>query len=151
MQSDVSRGCFLSSGIDSTAISAIMRSIEPIKTFSVGFEGPNNETRIAAETAKAIGTEHYARVITREDYFDSLPKAVWNQDEPVADPSAVALYHVARLAREHVTVVLSGEGADELFGGYRIYREPGALRPLSWIPSPFRDWLHRAAKALPPE
>jgi asparagine synthase (glutamine-hydrolysing) len=149
MQSDVNRGCFLSSGIDSTAIATLMREIEPIKTFSVGFDGPNNETLIAADTARAIGTDHHARVITEDDYFASLPRAVWHQDEPVADPSAIALYHVAKLAREHVTVVLSGEGADELFGGYRIYREPQALRALSWLPEPVRGWVHRGARRLP--
>lgn len=149
MQSDVFRGCFLSSGIDSTAIAAYMRSVEPIKTFSVGFEGPHNETIIAMETAKALGTEHYAKVITRQDYFDAVPKAVWHQDEPVADPSAIALYHVAQLAREHVTVVLSGEGADELFGGYRIYREPLSLAPLAWMPLPLKRALHRLISGIP--
>lgn len=149
MHSDVERGCFLSSGIDSTAIAAHMRAIEPIRTFSVGFEGPNNETIIAKETAAALGTNHHAKIITERDFFESVPKAVWHQDEPVADPSAIALYHVSQLAREHVTVVLSGEGADELFGGYRIYREPLALRPLGWLPLPLMRLLNRAARLLP--
>jgi asparagine synthase (glutamine-hydrolysing) len=149
MVSDVERGCFLSSGIDSTAIAAHMRSIEPIRTFSVGFEGPNNETGIARQTAEALGTEHYAKIITQKDYFDTLPKAIWHQDEPVADPSAIALYHVAGLAAEHVTVVLSGEGADELFGGYRIYREPLALRPLERLPLRVRRALNRLIRLLP--
>ncbi|WNQ12619.1 asparagine synthase (glutamine-hydrolyzing) [Paenibacillus aurantius] len=147
--SDVERGCFLSSGIDSTAIAAHIKRIEPLRTFSVGFEGPNNETTIASETAKALGTEHYAKMISQKDFFDVLPKAIWHQDEPVADPSAIALYHVAQLAREHVTVVLSGEGADELFGGYRIYREPLSLKPLEWLPLPLKRMLHGAASALP--
>jgi asparagine synthase (glutamine-hydrolysing) len=149
MVSDVHRGCFLSSGIDSTAIATHMRRIEPIKTFSVGFEGPNNETIIAHDTAKAIGTEHYAKLISEDDFFSVLPKAAWHQDEPVADPSAIALFHVAQLAREHVTVVLSGEGADELFGGYRIYREPLALRPLAWLPGPLKRALGWLAGAMP--
>ncbi|MFC3771593.1 asparagine synthase (glutamine-hydrolyzing) [Paenibacillus sp. GCM10012303] len=149
MHSDVERGCFLSSGIDSTAIATHMRAIEPIRTFSVGFEGPNNETVIAKETAAALGTRHHAKIITERDFFDSVPRAVWHQDEPVADPSAIALYHVAQLAREHVTVVLSGEGADELFGGYRIYREPLSLRPLAWLPLPLKRMLHAAARLLP--
>lgn len=149
MQSDVHRGCFLSSGIDSTAIAAHMQRVEPIKTFSVGFEGARNETTIANKTAAAIGTEHFAKVITEHDYFQSLSKAVWHQDEPVADPSAIALYHVAALAKEHVTVVLSGEGADELFGGYLIYREPMALRPFEYIPAPVKQLLHSSAKLLP--
>lgn len=149
MQSDVQRGCFLSSGIDSTAIATYMRSIEPIKTFSVGFDGPQNETHIAKETAKALGTDHYAKVITKQDFFASVPNAVWHQDEPVADPSAIALYHVAELARQHVTVVLSGEGADELFGGYRIYREPLALKPLEWLPLPVKRAFHRLLLMAP--
>ncbi|HEX7057797.1 MAG TPA: asparagine synthase (glutamine-hydrolyzing) [Bacilli bacterium] len=147
--SDVRRGCFLSSGVDSTAIAAMMRQMEPIKTFSVGFAGPNNETVVAKETARALGTEHYVNVITAADYFASVPKAVWLQDEPVADPAAIALYHVARLAKEHVTVVLSGEGADELFGGYRIYREPLALKPLNWLPLAAKRFLHLLVSAIP--
>ncbi|WP_028547344.1 asparagine synthase (glutamine-hydrolyzing) [Paenibacillus sp. UNC451MF] len=149
MQSDVERGCFLSSGIDSTAIAAHMRSIEPIRTFSVGFEGPNNETEIARQTASALDTEHFAKIITQKDFFDTLPKAVWHQDEPVADPSAIALYHVAQLAREQVTVVLSGEGADELFGGYRIYREPQALQPIERLPHALKRMMHALARLLP--
>jgi len=149
MVSDVERGCFLSSGIDSTAIAAHMRAIEPIRTFSVGFEGANNETVIAKETAAALGTEHYSKIITEKDFFDCLPKAVWHQDEPVADPAAIALYHVAELAAEHVTVVLSGEGADELFGGYRIYREPMALRALDWMPLGMKRALNQLFSKLP--
>lgn len=149
MVSDVDRGCFLSSGIDSTAIAAHMRAIEPIRTFSVGFEGANNETIIARQTAQALQTQHYDKIITEKDFFDTLPKAIWHQDEPVADPSAIALYHVAQLASEHVTVVLSGEGADELFGGYRIYREPLALRPFSWLPTGAKRSLNRLFSMLP--
>ncbi|WP_040952913.1 asparagine synthase (glutamine-hydrolyzing) [Gorillibacterium massiliense] len=147
--SDVERGCFLSSGIDSTAMAAHMSRIEPIRTFSVGFEGANNETIIARESANAMGTQHYDRIISQKDYFDSLPKAIWHQDEPVADPSAIALYHLAQLAREHVTVVLSGEGADELFGGYRIYREPLSLKPIETMPAPLKRLLRKMALALP--
>lgn len=149
MHSDVERGCFLSSGIDSTAIATYMKQIEPIRTFSVGFEGPNNETIISKQTADALGTEHYAKMITKEDFFNTIPKAVWHQDDPVADPSAIALYHVAGLAKEHVTVVLSGEGADELFGGYRIYREPQALRPIESLPLGLRRVLHGLVKRIP--
>lgn len=149
MQSDVERGCFLSSGIDSTAIAAHMRRIEPIRTFSVGFDGPNNETVISRETAKTLDTEHYEKIITQEDYFATLPRAVWHQDEPVADPSAIALYHVAELARRHVTVVLSGEGADELFGGYRIYNEPLSLAPIERLPHSLKRLLHAVARLLP--
>jgi asparagine synthase (glutamine-hydrolysing) len=149
MQSDVRRGCLLSSGIDSTGIAALMSKEEPIKTFSVGFEGSNNECFIARETAAALGTEHYEKIITPEEYFDAVPKAIWHQDEPVADPSAIALYFVARLAREHVTVVLSGEGADELFGGYRIYREPLALKPFDFLPAALKGITRSILTSLP--
>jgi asparagine synthase (glutamine-hydrolysing) len=126
-----------------------MSSIESIRTFSVGFDGPNNETAIAKQTADALGTDHYAKIITQDDFISTLPKAIWHQDEPVADPSAIALYHVAEMAAEHVTVVLSGEGADELFGGYRIYREPQSLRPIERLPLSVRRALNRVARALP--
>ncbi|TLS50007.1 asparagine synthase (glutamine-hydrolyzing) [Paenibacillus antri] len=149
MQSDVLRGCFLSSGIDSSAIAAHMNSFESIRTFSVGFEGSNNETVIAGKTASVLGTDHYDHIISEEEYFGSVRKTVWHQDDPVADPAAVALYHVARLAKEHVTVVLSGEGADELFGGYRIYREPNSLRALSWLPSEWKQMMKNILTSAP--
>lgn len=149
MQSDVQRGCLLSSGIDSTSIAALMRKEEAIKTFSVGFAGPNNECLIARETAAALGTEHYEKIITPEEYFEAVPNAIWHQDEPVADPSAIALYYVAQLAREHVKVVLSGEGADELFGGYGIYREPLALKPFDYLPAGFNSMMHGILKKIP--
>lgn len=142
-------GSFLSSGIDSTAIAALMREFGPNRTFSVGFSGAQNETVIAEQTAKALGTEHVAQLIHEQDYFDSLPHVIRSQEEPVADPSAVALYHVAKLASSYVGAVLSGEGADELFGGYLIYREPQALRPLQMLPKPMQEWLHALAKKLP--
>ena len=149
MQSDVQRGCFLSSGIDSTSIAALMRKEEPIKTFSVGFAGPNNECPIAKETAAALDTDHYEKIITAEEYFEAIPKAVWHQDEPVADPSAIALYFVAKMAREHVTVVLSGEGADELFGGYGIYREPLALKPFAYLPLGMKEAARSFLNKMP--
>jgi len=149
MVSDVDRGCFLSSGIDSTAIATFMRQFEAIRTFSVGFAGANNELPIARDTAATLGTEHYEKLITSDDFFATVPKAIWHQDEPVADPSAIALFHVAELARKQVTVVLSGEGADELFGGYRIYGEPRSLQPLNWLPRPLKRLLHRMASLLP--
>lgn len=149
LSGDVEAGCFLSSGIDSTAIAALMRKHGAVKTFSVGFTGANNETLIAGRTAQALGTEHHSLIINEEDYFSVIPRAVWHLDEPIADPSAIALYHLAKLASEHVKVVLSGEGADELFGGYRIYREPSAVAPISSLPRPLRNVLKYAAQRLP--
>ncbi|WP_336775421.1 asparagine synthase (glutamine-hydrolyzing) [Paenibacillus sp. MMO-58] len=149
MHSEVPLGCFLSSGIDSTAIATYMSQLEPTKTFSVGFDGPQNETLIAANTAQELGTQHFYNIITEEKYFDALPNVIWHLDEPVADPSAVALYQVAKLAKDHVKVVLSGEGADELFGGYRIYQEPAALRYISWLPDSIKRALNKQIRSLP--
>lgn len=149
IQSDVKRGCFLSSGIDSTSIAALMIKEEPVKTFSVGFEGPNNECLISRETAAALKSEHYEKIITAEEFFETVPRAIWHQDEPVADPSAIALYFVARLAREHVIVALSGEGADELFGGYVIYREPLALKPFDYLPAGLKDAVRSILTRMP--
>lgn len=85
----------------------------------------------------------------RKRLFESIPKTVWHLDEPVADPSTIALYHLNQLAKEHVTVVLSGEGADELFGGYRIYREPNALRPITRMPNFIKDSLRKSLSVYP--
>lgn len=126
-----------------------MKKFEHIKTFSVGFEGINNECVISRETAKQLGTEHYEHMITPAEYFEVLPKAIWNQDEPVADPSAIALYMVAKMAKEHVTVVLSGEGADEILGGYRMYREPLSLKAFDYLPLEIKRMLHQIVKKLP--
>ncbi len=149
LQSDAPPGCFLSSGIDSTAITALVRQLQPIKTFTVGFEGDNNECNIARTTAARLGTEHYERVIGEEEYFGVIGDCIRFQDDPVADPSAIALYMAAEMAARHVKVVLSGEGADELFGGYRIYQEPIALRPLQWMPDPLKKAVHKLAKEMP--
>lgn len=100
---------FLSSGIDSTAIAAMMRAEESTKTFSIGFEGLNNETIIANQTADQTGDRSLFSHFIAKRFFESIPKTVWHLDEPVADPSAIALYHLNQLAKEHVTVVLSGK------------------------------------------
>lgn len=149
LQSDVKVGCFLSSGIDSTVIAALMCKEGPVQTFSVGFAGTNNECQIAGRTAAELKTLHHERVITEDDYFDVVSQAVWYQDEPVADPSALALYLLSQMAREQVKVVLSGEGADELLGGYKIYREPLALRPFDFIPDKLKEMLRGVLTAFP--
>lgn len=148
IQSDVPVGCFLSSGIDSTAIAALMRKLQPVKTFSVGFEG-NNECTISRITAAELQTEHDEQLITEDDYFNVVNDCIQFQEDPVADPSAIALYIVAKMAARHVRVVLSGEGADELFGGYRIYKEPLALAPLRWMPPPLKKTLHTLVRKMP--
>jgi asparagine synthase (glutamine-hydrolysing) len=124
LMSDVPLGMFLSGGIDSSAIAALMaRMIDrPLQTFSVAFkERAFNEIAHAREVATAIGADSHEIVIDDRDFFGALPMLLWHEDEPIAHPSSVPLYFVSRLAREHVTVVLTGEGSDELLAGYGKY------------------------------
>jgi asparagine synthase (glutamine-hydrolysing) len=148
--SEVPRGAFLSSGVDSSSIVGMLRTFEPVKTFSVGSDIPGySELDYARRTAKYLGTEHYELVVSAQRYMEHLPRLIWHQDEPVADPSAILLYFVAELASQHVTVVLSGEGADEFFGGYNIYREPHSLRMFSRLPGWMRSSIRSVAEKLP--
>ncbi|WP_353626473.1 asparagine synthase (glutamine-hydrolyzing) [Bacillus sp. JCM 19041] len=151
MRSDVPVGAFLSSGIDSTAIVALAKERHPnLLTFTVGFETNGySEIDIAKETAKNLGVKNIAKLITPEEFIAELPNIMWHMDEPVADPAAVPLYFVAKEASKHVTVVLSGEGADELFGGYNIYREPLDLDWFKRIPKNMQSSLNRVASKLP--
>lgn len=151
MNSDVERGAFLSSGVDSSTIVSLLKELEQVKTFTVGFEGAGGQSEIdfARETARILGTEHRDTIITAKEYRDILPKLIYNQDEPVADPAAIALYFVAELASRYITVVLSGEGADEVFGGYTIYREPLSLKMFDYVPPSMRKSLGGMAKYLP--
>jgi asparagine synthase (glutamine-hydrolysing) len=128
LMSDVPLGVFLSGGIDSSAIAALMARMiaHPLQTFSVAFKARAfNELDYARQVARAIGAEGHEVVIDDRDFFGALPRLVWHEDEPIAHPSSVPLYFVSRLAREHVTVVLTGEGSDELLAGYGRY--PRAL------------------------
>jgi asparagine synthase (glutamine-hydrolysing) len=116
---------FLSGGVDSSAIAAIIKRTAsgPVKTFAVGYgETDFSELAYARQVAERIGTEHHDVVISMDDFFNALPKLVWHEDEPISWPSSVSLFFVARLAAERVKVVLTGEGSDELFGGYARYR-----------------------------
>ena len=136
MIADVAVGSFLSGGIDSSIIASLMQKIrggKKIKTFTVGFESLS-ESREVLETARPLETLHHEITIGAEEYFQTLPKVIWHFDEPVADPSALGLYFLAREAVKHVKVVLSGEGSDELFGGYNIYLAPYAYHKLSRFP-----------------
>ena len=126
LMADVPLGMFLSGGIDSSAICAVMSTLvdEPIKTFSVAFaEREANELAFARVVAQEYKTNHHEIVVSPEDFFAALPKLVWHEDEPLAHPSSVALYFVSKLAAEHVKVVLTGEGSDELLAGYGRYRK----------------------------
>ena len=147
---DVEVGSFLSSGIDS---SYIAEAAKVDKTFTVGFESPDgdryNEIHYAKEFAETIGVENIAKVITPEEYWGTFPKIQYHMDEPLADPAAIALYFVSKLASEHVKVVMSGEGADELFGGYRIYQEPITLTVYDKLPFPIRRAVSKICSHLP--
>jgi asparagine synthase (glutamine-hydrolysing) len=151
MRADVTVGSFLSGGIDSTAIAALAKRYNPdLVTFTTGFEREGySEVEVASESAAAIGVKHVVRVVSEDELTGTLPLIVWYLDDPVADPALVPLYFVANEARKHVKVVLSGEGADELFGGYNIYREAASLRALTGLPSPLRRGLAAVGRALP--
>lgn len=151
MRADVTVGSFLSGGIDSTAIAALARRHnDALKTFTTGFEREGySEIDVAAESAAAIGVEHVVKVVSPEEFAAAIPEIIWYLDEPVADPALVPLYFVAREARKHVKVVLSGEGADEFFGGYTIYKEPLSLAPFEKVPGALRPFLGRVSGRLP--
>jgi len=151
MRADVTVGAFLSGGIDSTAIAALAKRYNPdLMTFTTGFEREGfSEVDVAAESAAAIGVRHVVRIVTEQELTQTLPLIIWYLDDPVADPALVPLYFVAKEARKHVKVVLSGEGADELFGGYNIYREPASLRSITGLPDGMRKGLAAVGRALP--
>jgi len=124
LMADVPLGMFLSGGIDSSAIAAVMSGMvdEPIKTFSVAFaEREANELEYARLVANAYKTDHHEIIVTPDDFLSMWPKLVWHEDEPLAHLASVPLYFVSRLASEHVKVVLTGEGSDELLAGYQRY------------------------------
>ena len=149
---DVEVGSFLSSGIDSSYMAACLAKENPdIKTFTVGFaeyEGERDEISWARELADELHIENNSKHIGEEEYWESLPRVQWHMDEPSADPSAVALYFVDQEAAKKVKAVLSGEGADEFFGGYRIYQTPFANAKLSWVPKGLLRGASKAAHAL---
>ncbi|MEU6859899.1 asparagine synthase (glutamine-hydrolyzing) [Glycomyces sp. NPDC046736] len=152
MQSDVPVGALLSSGIDSTAIVALAREVDPrILTFTAQFTDPNlfDESEVASASAAALGVRNIPAPVSVEDVIAELPNIVWHLDDPVADPALVPLYFVSKTAAEHVTVALGGEGADELFGGYRIYHEPLSLKRIESLPASTKHLLRRASAMLP--
>jgi asparagine synthase (glutamine-hydrolysing) len=148
---EVPVGAFLSSGVDSTAVVALAREVKPdLRTYTVGFTGDTySEVDVAQRTARHLGVELTATFVTPQDVIEALPRIVWHLDDPVADPALVPLYFLARRAAQDVTVVLSGEGADELFGGYEIYREPAALAAVAGLPPSLKRGLRKLSTVLP--
>ena len=145
---DVEVGSFLSSGVDSSFAAAVA-NVD--KTFTVGFgeDEKYNEIGYAKEFSKYIGKENFSHVITPEEFWGSFAKIQYHMDEPLADPAAAALFFVCRLAAEQVKVVLSGEGADEIFGGYNIYHNPADMAKYNKVPKPIRKALGAVAQKLP--
>lgn len=146
---DVEVGCFLSSGVDSSYVSTYFADQ---KTFTVGFDFGEkyNEISWAQRLSEKIGVDHHTKLITSEEYWDVIPRIQYFMDQPLADPSCIALYFVSQLASKHVKVVLSGEGADELFGGYQVYRSPMNQRVYQkCVPYPIRKLLRAIARKMP--
>ncbi len=146
---DVEVGCFLSSGVDSSYVSTYFADQ---KTFTVGFDFGEkyNEISWAKNLSKQIGVEHHTHLISSEEFWDAVPTVQYHMDQPLADPSCIALYFVSRLASEYVKVVLSGEGADELFGGYTCYNDPRVFKVYQkLVPYALRRLLCKLAKKLP--
>ena len=152
LDADVPVGAYLSSGVDSSLLVALASRRQPVDTFSIGFEGAEgslDELAAARGLAGLLGTRHHEQVISPNEYWDLLPHIIGCQEEPLADPSAPALWFLAREASASVKAVLSGEGADELFAGYPMYREPRSLAPVSRLPRPGQAALRKVAGWLP--
>ena len=151
LRSDVPVGAFLSGGVDSATLCAIAAETIPgLLTFTVGFEREGySEIDLATATATALGLKSVPYVISPEEFVACLPRIVWHLDDPMADAAAVPLWFAAREARKHVKVVLSGEGADELFGGYGVYYQPGVVRVGKALPGWGRATISRVASELP--
>lgn len=145
---DVEVGSFLSSGVDSSYVAC---SADVDKTFTVGFDNGTkyNEISYAKELSERIPVKNYSKTITPEEFWGNFAKIQYHMDEPLADPSAAALYFVCNTASQHLKVVMSGEGADEIFGGYNIYKEPLSVPLYDKIPFPVRRLIGRAAGLLP--
>ena len=145
--SDVEVGSFLSSGVDSSYVAATFNGD---KTFTVGFDYEKyNEIDYAKALSDKIHVDNYSKLVSSEEYWDAIPTIQYQMDEPLADPSAIALYFVSQTASKHVKAAMSGEGADEFFGGYNIYHEPHDLATFQKLPLGLRKALAKCASALP--
>ena len=152
MISDVPVGFLLSGGVDSTALLslAMEETNKDVSTFTIGFEGQEfaDERHYARLAAREFGTKHYDITIDADDFKDFLPKYVWHMEEPVCEPSAIALHYVSKLAKEHVKVLISGEGGDEAFAGYTNYRDIVWLERFKTALGPFKGSLLKLLLAL---
>lgn len=147
---DVDVGCFLSAGVDSSLVAREAARIMEARAFTIGWgEGRFSELEAAATFARATGLPNEGRILGAEQFFASVPAVQYAMDEPLPNPSAVPLYHLCAMAAESVKVALSGEGADELFGGYPYYQECLAFAPYMTVPAPARRALAAAARRLP--
>ena len=151
LRSDVPVGAFLSGGVDSATLCALAaESVPDLLTFTVGFDREGySEIDDAMATATAIGVKSVPYLIGPEEFLACLPRIIWQLDDPMADAAAIPLWFAAREARKHVKVVLSGEGADELFGGYGVYHQPGVVRAGKALPGWGRSTIGRVASELP--
>jgi len=153
LRSDVPFGAFLSGGLDSSTIVALMaeQMTSPVKTFSVGFdgEGVQDELPYAAQVAKAFGCEHHTLKIGAGDFLGLAEQVLWHLDQPIADQATIATHMVAKLARQHVKMVLTGEGGDELFAGYARYAGERYARYAQWLPAALAGGVRWAAERLP--
>ena len=152
MISDVPVGFLLSGGIDSTALLSFAKeeTDKDISTFTIGFEGESfaDERPYARLAAEKFGTKHYEMTITARDFLEFLPKYVWHMEEPVCEPPAIALYYISKLAKEHVKVLISGEGGDEAFAGYPNYRNMVWLERLKKTSGLFNNSLSKIFSSL---
>ena len=151
LRSDVPVGAFLSGGVDSATLCALAaESVPDLLTFTVGFDREGySEIDDAMATATALGVKSIPYLIGPEEFLACLPRIIWQLDDPMADAAAIPLWFAAREARKHVKVVLSGEGADELFGGYGVYYQPGVVRAGRALPGWGRSTIGRVASELP--
>ena len=147
MVADVEVGSFLSSGVDSSYLVTLAK---PDKTYTVGYDDPRyNEIDYAKDLTNALGITNISKKIKKEEWLEAIPKFLYHMDEPSSDPSAISLYFVSKLASKDVKVVLSGEGADEFFGGYNYYREEVDMKFYNKIPYPIRHLLAIIFEKLP--
>lgn len=151
MVANVEVGTFLSGGIDSAIVASVACKINPnIKSFSIGFGVQGyDELEVAKKTADVLGIENIAINVSQEEYIKALPKVFYHLDDPVADPSEVGIYFLSKEAKKHVTVVLSGEGADELFGGYNIYKEYNSVKNIQNMPNGIKMFINKVSYAMP--